>query len=47
MICIDSGKIMEFHSDEIEKIQDEIAEEKGYKIVKHVHQLFVKKIDAK
>ena len=47
MICIDSGKIMEFHSDEIEKIQDEIAKEKGYKIVKHVHQLFVKKIDAK
>ena len=47
MICIDSGKIMEFHSDEIEKIQDEIAGKQGYKIVKHVHQLFVKKIDAK
>ena len=25
-------------------MQDEIAEEKGYEIVKHVHQLFVKKI---
>ena len=47
MICIDSGKIMEFHSNKIEQIQDDIAEKKGYKIVKHVHQLFVKKIDAK
>jgi len=43
MICIDSGEIIEFESPEIEKIQDEIAESKGYKIIKHVHQLFVKK----
>ena len=47
MICIDSGKIIEFHSDKIEQIQDEIAKKNGYEIVKHVHQLFVKKIDAK
>ena len=47
MICIDSGKIIEFHSDKIEEIQDNIAAKKGYKIVKHVHQLFVKKIDDK
>ena len=44
MICIDSGEIIEFESPEIEKIQDDIAESKGYKIIKHVHQLFVKKI---
>jgi len=44
MICVDTGKIIEFVSPEIEKIQDEIAEKKGYKIIKHVHQLFVKKI---
>ena len=44
MICVDSGKIMEFESPRIEKIQDEIAKSKGYKIIKHVHQLFVKKI---
>ena len=44
MICIDSGKIIEFHSDKIEEIQDNIAAKKGYKIVKHVHQLFVKPI---
>ena len=44
MICIDTGKIIEFESQKIEDLQDEIAEEKGYEIVKHVHQLFVKKI---
>ena len=47
MICIDSGKIIEFHSSDIEDIQEQIAKKHGYKIVKHVHQLFVKKIDAK
>lgn len=47
MICIDTGKILEFHSAEIEDIQESIAKEKGYIIVKHIHQLFVKKIDAK
>ena len=47
MICIDTGKIIEFESDEIEKIQEDIAKENGYKIVKHIHQLFVKKIDEK
>ncbi len=44
MICVESGKIIEFVSDEIEKIQDKIAEEHGYKIIKHIHQLFVKPI---
>ena len=43
MICIDTGKIIEFESDEIEKIQEDIADKKGYKIVKHIHQLFVQK----
>ena len=44
MICVDTGKIIEFVSSEIEEIQENIAMEKGYKIIKHVHQLFVKKI---
>ena len=44
MICIETGKIIEFLSEEIEKIQDKIAKEKGYKVIKHVHQLFVKPI---
>jgi len=44
MICVKTGKIIEFTSDEIENIQDEIAKEHGYKIIKHIHQLFVKQI---
>ena len=44
MICIDTGKIIEFVSPEIEEIQEYIAKEKGYEIIKHVHQLFVKKL---
>tara|TARA_Y100001970_G_C14046486_1_gene756604 strand:- start:388 stop:810 length:423 start_codon:yes stop_codon:yes gene_type:complete len=44
MICIETGKILEFRSDKIESIQEKIAKDMGYEIVKHVHQLFVKKI---
>ena len=44
MICIESGDIIEFVSDEIENIQNKIAKKHGYKIVKHVHQLFVKPV---
>jgi Fur family transcriptional regulator, ferric uptake regulator len=45
MICVESGKIIEFVSDEIESIQDKIAKEHGYEIIKHIHQLFVKPIE--
>ena len=44
MICIETGDIIEVVSDEIENIQDEIAKKHGYKIIKHIHQLFVKPI---
>ena len=43
MIDIETNEIIEFVNDEIEKIQDKIAKDHGYTIVKHVHQLFVKK----
>ncbi len=44
MICVETGDIIEFVSDEIEEIQEKIAEKHGYKIIKHIHQLFVKPI---
>ena len=44
MICIESGDIIEFENEEIERLQEEEARKYGYKIVKHVHQLFVKPI---
>lgn len=46
MICVETGKIIEFYNKELENLQDQIAEEKGYKIVRHVHQLFVKPIKS-
>ena len=42
MICIETGDIIEFHNEKIEELQDQIAERNGYKVVRHVHQLFVK-----
>ena len=44
MICVESGKIIEFVSDEIEMMQEKIAKQHGYEIIKHIHQLFVKPI---
>ena len=44
MICVDSGKIIEFFDQELELLQDKIAKKYGYKVVRHVHQLFVKRI---
>ena len=35
LIDIDSGEVVEFHNEEIEKIQTEIAEELGYRLVDH------------
>tara|TARA_Y100001970_G_scaffold185591_1_gene225726 strand:- start:16909 stop:17343 length:435 start_codon:yes stop_codon:yes gene_type:complete len=43
MIDIENNEIIEFYSEELETLQDKIAEEHGYEIVKHIHQLFVKK----
>ena len=44
MIDIETNEIIEFVDEEIESIQIEIAKKHGYEIIKHVHQLFVKKI---
>lgn len=40
MICIKTGKIIEFHSDEIEALQEKIAREHGFKIIFHDHRIF-------
>lgn len=40
MICIKTGKIIEFHSEGIEKLQDEIARKYGFKIIFHDHRIF-------
>jgi len=43
MVDIDTGKIIEFHSPEIEKLQREIAEQNGYVLEEHSLVLFVRK----
>ena len=47
MVCIDSGEVIEFKNDVIEKEQDKIAKEHGYKIVDHKLVLYVKPLDEK
>ena len=44
MICLETGNIIEFYNEELENLQDEIAKKHGYKVIRHVHQLFVKPI---
>ena len=45
MVCVDTGKTIEFHDPEIEKRQDDIAASHGYEIVDRSSVIFVKKTD--
>lgn len=42
MVNVDSGKVIEFHSLEIEKLQREIADKHGFELVGHNLVLYVK-----
>lgn len=42
MVCVDNGEVIEFHSQEIERLQLKLAEEKGYDLVGHSLVLYVK-----
>lgn len=39
-ICLKCGKIIEFHDDQIEDLQEKIAKSKRFEIVRHVHEIF-------
>lgn len=43
MIDIDSGDVIEFHSEQIEKLQAELAADLGYEIIHHRMELYVRK----
>jgi len=45
MICVSSGEVSEFHSEEIEALQRRIAADKGYELVGHSLVLYVKPIE--
>lgn len=44
MVCVESGKVIEFHNDKIEEIQQQIAEDHGYEITGHSLVLYVKPV---
>ncbi|MFD1215661.1 MULTISPECIES: ferric iron uptake transcriptional regulator [Microbulbifer] len=45
MVCTDTGKVIEFHNEQIEELQHQIAEEHGYELTGHSLVLYVKKKD--
>ena len=47
LIDIQSGKVVEFHNDEIEELQRRIAERAGYRLVGHRLELFGVPLDGK
>ena len=44
MICLETGNIIEFYNARLEQLQEKIALDNGYELVRHVHQLFVRPI---
>ena len=42
MVCVETGDVLEFVSEEIERLQHEIAEEHGYELLDHSLVLYVR-----
>lgn len=42
MVCVETGKVIEFSNDEIERLQAEIAAEHGYEIEDHSLVIYVR-----
>ncbi|UTW55089.1 Fur family transcriptional regulator [Kordiimonas sp. SCSIO 12610] len=40
LINIETGEVLEFHNDEIEKLQEEIARKLGFKLIDHRMELY-------
>lgn len=47
LVCTESGRVIEFHNDKIERLQDEIAEELGYELTGHSLVLYGKPKSSK
>ena len=45
MVCVKTGKVIEFEDESIEQRQHAIAKKSGYKIVDHTLVLYVEPID--
>ncbi len=46
LIDVQSGRVIEFNSDEIEALQEAVASELGYRLVGHRLELFAVKVDC-
>jgi len=46
MVCVETGKVIEFSNSEIERLQAEIAAEHGYEIEDHSLVIYVRPKDA-
>lgn len=42
MVCVETGKVIEFHDEKIEKLQRQIADRLGYELLEHSLVLYVK-----
>ncbi len=42
MVCVETGDVVEFINDDIERLQDEIAKKHGYELIDHSLVLYVK-----
>jgi len=46
MVCVETGDVVEFVSEEIERLQHEIADKYGYELIDHSLVLYVKNKDS-
>ena len=46
MVCSETGDVIEFHNDEIERLQESIARSHGYRVVGHSLVLYVKPLES-
>lgn len=42
MVCVETGKVVEFHNEQIEQLQKDIADAHGYEITGHSLVLYVR-----
>ena len=47
MVCLETGKVIEFQNEQIEQLQRKIAEEHGYDLQEHSLVLYVKPKNSK
>ena len=46
LICVECGKIVEFEDDVIERRQEKVAQELGFVVVSHRHEVYVRCLDT-